>query len=413
MSRRVAITGLGTVSPLGNDPDASLAAARAGRSGIRRLDVPFAGRLADPVAGVVTGFEDTGLAEPARLRMMDRSGRFALHAANRAIAASDGALDGLDGARAGTWMGIGMGGTLSMDEGYRTLYEDGSDRIRPFTVLMGMHNAPAAWIAMEHGLRGPSHTVSTACSSSTVALGEAFRAVADGRLEVAVAGGTEAPLSCGSLKAWEAMRTLATTDADAPGSSCRPFSANRTGMVLGEGAAVFVLEPWDRAVARGARVLGEVLGYGASTDVGHVTRPTVEGQVAALRAALESAGLSPHAVDAVNAHGTGTRANDAVETAALREVLGARADAVPVSATKSMHGHLLGAAGALEAMLCVLAMRERLALPTMHLDAPDPECDLDYVPGAAREGVDAVTMLSSSFAFGGSNAVLVLGRGTA
>ncbi len=404
------MTGLGVVSPLGNDPDDLLAAARAGRSGIRRLDVPFADRLGDAVAGV-SDFDGAHLAEPGRLRMMDRSATFALHAANRALAMSDGALDGLDGARAGTWMGIGMGGTLSMDEGYRTLYERGSDRIKPFTVLLGMHNAPAAWIALEHDLRGPSQTVSTACSSSTVALGEAFRAVADGRIEVAVAGGTEAPLSFGSLMAWQAMRTLATTDAEAPERSCRPFSANRTGMVLGEGAAVFVLEPRERAVARGAQVLGEVLGYGASTDIRHITNPSVEGQAAALRAALQDAGLSPDAVDAVNAHGTGTRANDATETAALREVLGARADAVPVSATKSMHGHLLGAAGALEAMLCVLAMRADVALPTLHLDRPDPDCDLDYVADVAREGVSVATMLSSSFAFGGSNAVLVLGRG--
>ena len=405
--RRVAVTGIGTVSPLGDDPDTLLANARAGRSGIARLDAPFAHRLSDPIVARAD-FDGDGLLPPGQLRMLDRFSRFALHAANQALGAAGGALDELDPERAGTFLGTGMGGTLSMDDSYRTLYEDGSDRIAPFTVLMGMHNAAAAWVGAAHGLRGPQLTYSTACSSATVAIGEAWRRVADGELDLALAGGAEAPLSCGSLKAWEALRTLASGDPDDPSASCRPFSANRTGMVLGEGAALLVLEPWERAVARGADVLGEVLGCGISNEAGHVTRPSVAGQAAAMRAALASADVRADEIDAINAHGTGTRANDATETAAIREVLGARADAVPVSATKSMHGHLLGAAGALEAALTLLALRARVALPTMHLDAPDPACDLDYVPNAARDGVRARTALSSSFAFGGSNAVLVL-----
>ena len=405
--RRVAVTGIGTVSPLGNDPDTLLANARAGRSGIARLDAPFAHRLSDPIVARAD-FDGDGLLPAGQLRMLDRFSRFALHAANRALAAAEDALEDLDLERAGTFLGTGMGGTLSMDDGYRTLYEDGSDHVRPFTVLMGMHNAAAAWVGAAHGLRGPQLTYSTACSSATVAIGEAWRRVADGELELALAGGSEAPLSCGSLKAWEALRTLAKVDADEPSASCRPFSANRTGMVLGEGAALLVLEPWERAVARGADVLGEVLGCGISNEAGHVTRPSVAGQAAAMRAALASARIDADEVDAINAHGTGTQANDATETAAIREVLGARADAVPVSATKSMHGHLLGAAGGLEAALTLLALRARVALPTMHLDAPDPACDLDYVANAARDGVRARTALSSSFAFGGSNAVLVL-----
>ena len=410
MTRRVAVTGIGTVSALGDGPAATIEAALAGRSGIGRLDAPFADRLAAPAAAVAD-FDGAGLLEPARLRMLDRSARFALHAANGALADADDPLGGLDGARAGVFLGTGMGGTLSMDDGYRTLYEAGSDRINPFTVLMGMHNAAAAWIAMERGLAGPQLTYSTACSSSAVAIGEAWRRVAAGELEVALAGGTEAPLSCGSMKAWEALRTLARADEQDPAASCRPFSGDRTGMVLGEGAAVLVLEPLERARARGTIARGEVLGYGATNDPGHVTRPSLAGQVAALRAALDSAGLDAGAVGAINAHGTGTRANDATETAAIREALGARADAVPVSATKSVHGHLLGAAGALEAALTLLAMARRAAPPTMHLRAPDPECDLDYVPDEARRNVAAEVALSSSFAFGGSNAVLALGRG--
>ncbi len=306
-------------------------------------------------------------------------------------------------------VGTGMGGTLSMDSGYQTLYAERSDRIKPFTVLMGMHNAAAAWIGIEHALRGPNMTYSTACSSSTVAIGEAWWRVASGQLEVAIAGGSEAPLSPGSLKAWEALHTVATMDLDDPAASCRPFSKNRSGMVLGEGAAMLVIEPWDRAVARGADRLGEILGYGLSNDATHITHPSVEGQAAAMRAALRAAGVDEGSVDAINAHGTGTQANDRCETAAIRAVFGARAERIPISATKAMHGHLLGAAGALECVLSLLALQHQVALPTMHLQRPDPECDLDYVPHAARASL-AQVMLSNSFAFGGANAVLVLRR---
>jgi len=310
--------------------------------------------------------------------------------------------------RAGVFVGTGMGGTLSMDSGYQPLHGEQSDRIKPFTILMGMHNAAAAWIGIEHGLRGPNMTYSTACSSSTVAIGEAWMLVACGQLDVALAGGSEAPLSPGSMKAWEALHTVATMDVDDPSASCRPFSKNRTGMVLGEGAAMLVIEPWDRAVARGADILGEVLGYGQSNDASHITRPSVEGQAAAMIAAMHTAGVDPQEVDAFNARGTGTQANDRTETAAIRAVFGKRADRIPVSATKAMHGHLLGAAGALECVLSLPALQYRVAFPTVHLQIPDPECDLDCVSNRAREGFDAHVMLSNSFAFGGTNAVLVL-----
>jgi 3-oxoacyl-[acyl-carrier-protein] synthase II len=254
-------------------------------------------------------------------------------------------------------------------------------------------------------------TYSTACSSSTVAIGEAWMRVASGQIEVAIAGGAEAPLSPGSLKAWEALHTVATVDPDEPSASCRPFSKNRSGMVLGEGAAMLVIEPWERAVARGADILGEILGYGQSNDASHITRPSVEGQAAAMMTALQTARVTPQDVQAINAHGTGTQANDRTETAAIRSVFGGRAGQIPISATKAMHGHLLGAAGALECVLSLLAMQHGVALPTMHLQQSDPDCDLDYVPNVAREGVAADVMLSNSFAFGGTNAVLVLRRG--
>ena len=405
---RVAVTGMGVVSPLGNAAAAVFANAQAGRSAIRRLDVPFATRLVAPLVASAS-FDAAEHFEPPKLRMLDRVSQFALVAASQALGGAHDALSQLDRSRAGVFVGTGMGGSQTSDDGYKTLYGDHSDRIKPFTILMGMHNAPAAWIGIEYDLRGPNLTYSTACSSSAVAIGEAWRRVACGDLEVAIAGGAEAPLSFGSLKAWEALHTLAAIDAIDPSASCKPFAKNRSGMVLGEGAAMLVLEPWERAVARGASIHGEILGYGLSTDVSHITRPSVEGQAAAMHAALRAAAIAPSAVDAINAHGTGTQANDAIETAAIKAVFGERAGRIPISATKAVHGHLLGAAGALECVLSLLAMESAVVLPTMHLQAPDPECDLDYVPNAARETPAVRTMLSNSFAFGGTNAVLVLG----
>jgi len=405
--RRVAVTGLGVVSPLGNSADEAFANARGGRSGIHRLDAPFANRLVGPLVASAR-FEGADHFEPPKLRMLDRVSQFALFAANQAVDEARIDLSQVDRGRAGVFVGTGMGGSMSSDDGYKTLYGDRSDRIKPFTVLMGMHNAPAAWIGIEHHLRGPNLTFSTACSSSAVAIGEAWLRIARGDLDIALAGGAEAPLSFGSLKAWEALHTLASVDADHPSASCKPFAKNRSGMVLGEGAALLLLEPWDQAVARGAPVQGEILGYGLSNDASHITRPSVEGQVAAIGAALAAAALEPEAIDGINAHGTGTAANDRVETDAIKSVFGERAYGIPISATKALHGHLLGATGALECVLSLMAMQRGVALPTMHLQIPDPECDLDYVPNAARESMTVRTMLSSSFAFGGANAVLVL-----
>ena len=407
--RRVAVTGIGVLSPLGASAAEVYAHARAGRSGVRRIEAAYAKRLHAPIAACVADFDPGRIFEAPRLRMLDRVSQFALVSARQALDAAGNALADCDRERGGVFVGTGMGGSISNDEGYATLYGESSDRIKPYTVLLGMHNAPAAWISLEHGLRGPSLTYSTACSSSAVAIGEAWLRIAAGSLDLAVAGGAEAPLSLGSLKAWEALRTLATVDAADPAASCKPFAADRSGMVLGEGAAMLVLEPWERAVSRGATLYGEVLGYGLSTDIAHITRPSVEGQAAAMRAALRSAAIGPADIDMINAHGTATPANDLAETAAIKAVFGERAPHIPISATKALHGHLLGAAGALECVLSLLALRHGTALPTMHLQAPDPCCDLDYVPNVAREGVAARAMISNSFAFGGTNAVLVLG----
>ena len=405
--RRVAVTGIGVVSPLGIGAGEVLDRACAGRSAIHRLEASFARRLTGPLVASAQ-FDGADHFEPPRLRMLDRVSQFACFAARQALADSCLDLARADRRRIGVFLGTGMGGSQSSDDGYRSLYEDRSDRVKPFTVLLGMHNAPAAWIGIEHDLRGPNLTYSTACSSSAVAIGEASLRIARGDLDFALAGGAEAPLSFGSLKAWEALHTLATVDAADASASCKPFARDRSGMVLGEGAAMIVLEAWERAVARGATILGEIAGYGFANDAGHITRPSIAGQAAAIEAALAAAAIGPHAIDAINAHGTGTQANDGVETGAIKAVFGPRAAWIPISATKAMHGHLLGAAGALECVLSLLAMQRQVALPTMHLHVPDPECDLDYVPNRVREGFAAQTMISNSFAFGGANAVLVL-----
>ncbi len=404
--RRVAITGLGVVSPLGHGVESFFAALAAGRSGVRRLEGDFNGRLASPI-GAPVAFEAQDHFPGPKLRMLDRVSQFALVAAQEALAQSHGALEGLEPGRAGVFIGTGMGGSQTTDDGYRTLYGEGSDRVKPFSVLMAMNNAAAAWIGLDHGLQGPNLTYSTACSSSAVAIGEAARRIAAGEAEVMIAGGAEAPLTFGTLKAWEALRTLATEDARDPSASCKPFAKDRSGLVLGEGAAMVVLEDRARALSRGARVIAEMTGYGLCTDASHITRPSVDGQAKAMALALASAGIAGDAIDYINAHGTGTPANDAVETAAIKKVFGERAYRVPVSSTKSMHGHLLGAAGALEFIAAVMAMQRGVLPPTLHLAVPDPECDLDYVANRARDKPSIGAVMSNSFAFGGTNAVLI------
>ena len=404
--KRVAVTGIGVISPLGNDPATFFAALLAGRSAIARLEGRFHERLACPIGAAAT-FDGTRHFDAAKLRMLDRVSQFALAAAAQAIADAQGVLEGIDHSRAGVFVGTGMGGAQSVDDGYHALYAEASDRLKPFTVLLSMTNAPGAWIGLEHGFTGANLTYSTACSSSAVAIGEAARRIAHGEADVMIAGGAEAPLNFGTLKAWEALRTLASEDPLDASASCKPFAKDRSGLVLGEGAAMFVLEDRDRATARGARVHAEIAGYGLTTDAAHITRPSAHGQASAMRLALEDAHLAPQDIGYVNAHGTGTAANDGVETTAIKGVFGKRAYALPVSSTKSMHGHLLGAAGALELAAAILAMGRGVVPPTAHLKVRDPECDLDYVSEGARPVAALGAVMSSSFAFGGTNAVLI------
>ncbi|MES2830419.1 MAG: beta-ketoacyl-[acyl-carrier-protein] synthase family protein [Pseudomonadota bacterium] len=406
---RVAITGIGLIAPGGSSPVEFFRGLIAGQSQIREIDGLDFERLAGPIAAPAFLESTTYFAAP-KLRMLDRVSQFALVAARQAVTAAGLQAPDFGGDRCGVFMGTGMGGAQTTDDGYRTVYAQQSDRVKPFTVLMAMNNAPAAWIAIELGLTGPCLTYSTACSSSAVAIGEAALRIASGQADVMLAGGAEAPLTFGTLKAWEALHTLATPDKDDVSASCKPFSENRSGMVLGEGAAVVVLEQWEHAVARGANILAEFAGYGLATDIAHLTKPTVVGQAAAMKRALVAAQLQPHDIHYINAHGTGTVANDAVETLAIKDVFGYSAPQIPVSSTKSMHGHLLGAAGALEFIVALEALRLRQLPPTMHLHRSDPVCDLDFIPNRARnvEKIDAV--MSNSFAFGGTNAVLIARR---
>jgi 3-oxoacyl-[acyl-carrier-protein] synthase II len=402
----VAVTGLGVVSPIGNSIEDVARSLAEGRSGVRRLPPPLCDRLKSPVAGM-TDFDGTANFDPARARQLDRITMLALAAAGQAVADARLDLSTEQRERCGAFVGCGMGGAETTDAGYRTIYAEASDRVNPYTVLAAMTTAPASWVSIEHGLLGPCLTFSTACSSSSVAIGEAARRIRSGEADVMIAGGAEAPLAFGVLRAWEAMRTLAAEDARDPGASCRPFSRNRSGLVLSEGAAFVVLEEWGHARDRGAPIRAELSGYGLTSDASHITRPSVDGQARAMAAALASAGLTPGSIGYINAHGSGTAQNDATETAAIKRVFGEAAYSIPVSSTKSTHGHLLGAAGALEFLIAVICLEKRMVAPTMHLAVPDPACDLDYVAGAARHGVELRAVMSNSFAFGGTNAVLI------
>lgn len=404
--RRVAVTGLGVLSPVGNGWEQFFGALLAGKSGIRRLSAGFAQQLSTKIGGEID-FDPALHFPKSKLSLLDRFSQFALVAAKQAIGDSGLAFDERLQERTGVFLGTGMGGAHTLEAGYEDLFLQKKDRLPPYSVLRGMNNAAAAHISIDYGLCGPAYTYSTACSSSAIAVGEAYRAIRHGYADVAVAGGAESLLTLGILRAWEALRTLAVEDAEDPASSCRPFSKDRTGLVLGEGAGVVVLEDMESAVRRGARIHAELAGYGAASDAAHIAKPDVGGQVRAMRLALEDAGIGPEGIDYINAHGTATVAGDVIETVAIKRVFGAHAQEIAVSSTKSMHGHLMGAAGVVEFIAAVLAIGRGAIPPTANLRVPDPECDLDYVANTARRGASVRTVMSNSFAFGGSNAVLV------
>lgn len=399
---RVAVTGAGIVSPFGAGRQVTLDALRAGRSGIRLIENIDSSALSCRIAGEVSASALTS-GDP---RKLDRFSRFALLAAEEAAEQAGLVAGAVDGTRLGSIIGTGLGGCETLDAGYKRIYAEGQTRLPPTVIAWSMYNAAASAVATRFGARGPAYAPVSACASSAHAIGQAWQAIRAGDADVIFAGGADAPLTYGILRAWESMRVLA-VDNEHPERACRPFSADRKGLVLSEGAAVLVLEAWEHARARGAEILGEVCGFGITSDAGHVTDPSAAGAARAIGLALTSAQWNPSEVGYINAHGTATRANDATETAAIHQVFGRDAATAAVSSTKSMHGHAMGASGAIEIAGSLLALNDGFLPPTINLDEPDAECDLDYIPNVAREARVA-RMLSNSFGFGGMNGVIAV-----
>ncbi len=395
---RVAITGLGTICSIGNNVQEFWRNAIEGRSGIRKIQSVDASKLRFQNGGEVAGYDPAQHFDAGRQDLLDRFAQFAVIAAREAVADAQLSISPDSSARIAVVTGASVGGQTSEDAGYQDLYLRSRPRVHPLTIPRVMMNAGSSQICMDLGITGPSFTTSTACSSANHALGMAFWMVRSGQVDLAIAGGSEAPFSFGLLKAWEAMRVVAP-------EVCRPFSKDRSGLVLGEGAGMLVIESMDRAKARGARIHGELIGFGMSADAHHVTQPTSAGPAQAMRAAMADAAIQPADVDHINAHGTGTISNDATESRAIRDVFGPEADRILLTSTKSMHGHALGAAGALEAVATVLALREGVVPPTINFNQPDPECNVNLVANAAKPA-PLRCALSNSFAFGGLNAVL-------
>lgn len=400
--RRVVVTGMGQISALGEDVAGFWDSLAAGRPGIGPIESVPRDRLTLHNVAEVRGYDPKRALEGRSYQWLDRFAQFAVVAALEAV--RDSGIEWTDALRerAAVVTGTAAGGQQAYDVGYAELLQKNRSRVHPLSIPRIMANAGASQVATEFGICGPTYTVATACAAANHAIGQAFWMVRQGLVDAAVAGGSEAPFGLGYLKGWEAAQAIDPV-------TCRPFSRDRKGTILGEGAGMLVLESLERAQGRGATIHGEVLGFGMSADASHVTQPSGAGAVRAMRAALQDAGLAAAEVDYINAHGTGTPLNDRVETAAIKEALGARAAEIPVSSTKSMHGHTQGAAGALEAIATLLTMQHGLVPPTANYSEPDPECDLDVVPNTAREA-PVRHALSNTFGFGGLNAVLAFRR---
>lgn len=397
---RVVITGAGTINPLGNSVDATLEAMREGRCGIGPLDIDDVDRLAIQIGGQVKAYDETAHFNRQQIALYDRFTQFTLLAAREAIGQSGLSFSGALADQSGVVFGTSGGGLNTQDDNYRAVYEAGKNRVHPFIVPKLMNNAAASHVSMEYNLRGPSFTVATACASSNHAMGQAFNMVRCGMAKAMVTGGSEAMLCFGGIKAWEGLRVMSK-------DACRPFSATRNGMVQGEGAGVFVFEDYEHARARGAEILCEVAGFAMGSDASDIVMPSKQGAARTIAGALKDAQLNTDEVGYINAHGTGTAANDKTECAAVADVFGAHADQLMISSTKSMHGHLIGGTGAVELLACIMALRDGVIAPTIGYEEPDPECALDVVPNVARDAQVSV-VLSNAFAFGGMNAVLAL-----
>ena len=400
MPRSVVITGAGTINPLGHDVAATFDAMKNGRCGIGPLDIRDVDRLSIQIGGQVRDYDETTHFNRQQIAIYDRFTQFTLLAARQAIAQAGLVFAGDLADQSGVILGTSGGGLNTQDENYRVVYEEGKNRVHPFIVPKLMNNAAVSQVSMEFNLRGPSFTVATACASSNHAMGQAFNMVRSGMAKVMVTGGSESMLCFGGIKAWEGLRVMSR-------DACRPFSATRNGMVQGEGAGVFVFEDYDHAKARGAHILCEVAGFAMSSDASDIVMPSKQGAARAIAGALKDAKVNPDQIGYINAHGTGTAANDKTECAAVADVFGAHADKLMISSTKSMHGHLIGGTGAVELLACLMALCEGVIAPTIGYEESDPECALDVVPNEARDA-DVDVVLSNAFAFGGLNAVIAL-----
>jgi nodulation protein E len=397
---RVVITGQGAINALGFSAGDTMAAMCEGVCGIGALDFQDVDRLSIAIGGQIRDYRPEEHFSRQELTLYDPFTQFALMAAREAMEGSGLAIDGELAEQAGVVLGTSGGGLQTQDENYRLVYQEGRNRVHPLVVPRLMNSAAASHVSMRYNLQGPSFTVATACASSNHAMGLAMGLIRSGQARVVLTGGSESMLCFGGIKAWEGLRVMSR-------DGCRPFSKNRNGMVQGEGAAIFVFEELEHARARGAAILAEVTGFAMSSDASDIVMPNQRGAVRAMRGALRDAGLAPDEVGYINAHGTGTTANDRAECAAVREVFGPAADALMISSTKSMHGHLIGGTGAVELLACLMALNQGVIAPTINYEEPDPDCDLDVVPNTARERKVRAVM-SNAFAFGGMNAVLVL-----
>ena len=397
---RVVITGAGTINALGGSVSETLQAMREGQLGIGPLQMRDLDRLSVKIGGQIKDFDPEAHFDRQKLALYDRVTQLMLLASREAMAQSGLEITEELSETTGVVLGTAAGGMNTWDDNFRSVYEEGKNRVHPFVVPKLMTNAAASHLSMAHNIKGPSLTVSTACASSNHAIGLAFQMVRSGMAQVMLAGGGDAMLTFGGIKAWEGLRVMSKT-------ACRPFSANRSGMVQGEGAGVFVLETYEGAKARGAEMLAELIGFSMTSDAGDIVMPNQQGAVRAIRGALRDARLDPQDIGYINAHGTGTAANDKTECAAVTEAFGAHAPALMMSSTKSMHGHLIGGTGAVELLACLMALRDGVIAPTIGYEQPDPNCALDVVPNVARQAKVTAT-LSNAFAFGGMNAVLAL-----
>lgn len=406
--QRVVVTGMGPVTPVGIGVEAYWEALLAGRSGVGPLTRFDPSEFTTRIAAEVTDFDPSDFMDKKEIKRTDRFAQFALAGARLAIESANLDPNQVDRDRAGVIMGTGIGGMETLDTQFRVLLERGADRVSPFFVPMMIANMAAAQVAIEYGFRGPNSTQVTACSSAGHAIGEAMRLIQYGQADVMITGGTEAAIIPLSVAGFCAMRALSRRN-DEPEKASRPFDVDRDGFVMGEGAGVLVLESLEHALKRGAPIYGELLGYGMTSDAYHMTAPTPDGEGGArsMKLALANAGLRPEQIDYINAHGTSTPIGDIGETKAIKQVFGEHAYRIPVSSTKSMIGHLLGAAGGVELIACLCSIRDQKVHPTINLDQPDPECDLDYVPHTARDHRVQVA-LSNSFGFGGQNVTLIV-----